>query len=80
MPKCGKIGTASTAGWGAGAAIFSPVLSVPLHCLQIVQPKIIIFTICSRYTQNTPFYRVLNERLRGTDRSEVDPYKPCVSQ
>ena len=25
MPKCGKIGAASTAGWGAGAAIFSPV-------------------------------------------------------
>ncbi len=25
MPKCGKFGAASTAGWGAGAAIFSPV-------------------------------------------------------
>ena len=22
MPKCGKFGAASTAGWGAGAAIF----------------------------------------------------------
>jgi hypothetical protein len=25
MPICGKFGAASTAGWGAGAAIFSPV-------------------------------------------------------
>jgi hypothetical protein len=25
MPKCGKFGAASTAGWGAGAAIFSQV-------------------------------------------------------
>ena len=30
MPKCGKIGAASTAGWGAGAAIFSPVGRVVL--------------------------------------------------
>jgi hypothetical protein len=28
MPKCGKFGAASTAGWGAGAAIFSPVRRV----------------------------------------------------
>jgi hypothetical protein len=25
MPKCGKFGAFSTAGWGAGAAIFSSV-------------------------------------------------------
>jgi hypothetical protein len=30
MPKCGKFGAASTAGWGAGAAIFSPVGRVVL--------------------------------------------------
>ena len=30
MPKCGKIGAASTAGWGAGVAIFSPVGRVVL--------------------------------------------------
>ncbi len=30
MPKCVKIGAASTAGWGAGAAIFSPVGRVVL--------------------------------------------------
>ncbi len=28
MLKCGKFGAASTAGWGAGAAIFSPVPGV----------------------------------------------------
>jgi hypothetical protein len=31
MPKCGKFGAASTAGWGAGAAIFSPVGRVVLR-------------------------------------------------
>jgi hypothetical protein len=30
MPICGKFGAASTAGWGAGAAIFSPVGRVVL--------------------------------------------------
>ena len=30
MPKCGKFGAASTAAWGAGAAIFSPVGRVVL--------------------------------------------------
>ena len=30
MPKCGKFGAAPTAGWGAGAAIFSPVGRVVL--------------------------------------------------
>jgi hypothetical protein len=30
MPKCGKFGAASTAGWGAGAAMFSPVGRVVL--------------------------------------------------
>ena len=28
------------------------------------------------YTQDTLFFRVLNEQLRGTDRSKVEPYKP----
>ena len=28
------------------------------------------------YTQETPFYRVLNEHLRGADRSKIEPYKP----
>jgi hypothetical protein len=26
MPKCGKIGADTTASWGAGTAIFSPVV------------------------------------------------------
>jgi hypothetical protein len=30
------------------------------------------------YTQESPFYRVLNEHLRGTDRSKIEPYKPCA--
>jgi hypothetical protein len=30
------------------------------------------------YTQETRFYHTLNEHLRGTDRSKVEPYKPCV--
>ena len=51
MPKCGKFGAASTAGWGAGAAIFSPVGRVvllqkggsppqtpPLEFVRTVQP------------------------------------------
>ena len=37
MPKCGKIGAASTAGWGAGAAIFSPVGRVPAAALVLLQ-------------------------------------------
>ena len=28
------------------------------------------------YTQETDFYRVLNQHLRGTDRSKIEPYKP----
>jgi hypothetical protein len=30
------------------------------------------------YTQETRFYHTLNENLRGTDRSKVEPYKPCA--
>lgn len=30
------------------------------------------------YTQETEFYRVLNAFLRGTDRSMIEPYKPCA--
>jgi hypothetical protein len=30
------------------------------------------------YTQETRFYHILNEHLRGTDRTKVEPYKPCV--
>ena len=35
MPICGKFGAASTAGWGAGAAIFSPVGRVVLVLLHL---------------------------------------------
>ena len=30
------------------------------------------------YTQETRFFRQLNEHLRGTDRSKIEPYKPCA--
>ena len=30
------------------------------------------------YTQETRFFRQLNEHLRGTDRSKIEPYKPYV--
>ena len=40
MPKCGKFGAASTAGWGAGAAIFSSVGRVVLlHPLPLPQAE-----------------------------------------
>ncbi len=32
------------------------------------------------YTQDTRFYRVLNEHLRGTDRSKIEPYKPYAAR
>ncbi len=32
------------------------------------------------YTQETHFYRVLNEHLRGTDRSKIEPYMPYAAR
>ncbi len=32
------------------------------------------------YTQETHFYRVLNQHLRGTDRSKIEPYKPYAAR
>ncbi len=64
MPKYGKFGAASTAGWGAGAAVFSPVGRVVL--LHLGPHWQVHFRVISRFPDFVTFLSIATERVHAT--------------
>jgi hypothetical protein len=58
------------------ASTYPHRLTINIHTVALS-----LFLSFSRsYTQETDFYHVLNELLRGSDRTKIEPYKPYALQ